>query len=157
MSEVDVSNPEDVKALVASGSTDILVHFGDENFLERYKLFEQNLPQWKAQYPKLASVDTRYEHQMVLEMAAGTAVPVSGPSDAPAAMPEAAVPSISAPTVAAPVKAEATPAKPAVVKAVAKPVAKSAAAKSDAAKKKLAMMLAAARKTPNKPVAAGAQ
>lgn len=67
VSEVDVSNPEDVKALI--GSPDILVHFGDENFLQRYKLFEQNLPQWKTQYPKLAAVDARYEHQLVLEMA----------------------------------------------------------------------------------------
>ncbi|HEY4355521.1 MAG TPA: FtsQ-type POTRA domain-containing protein [Acidobacteriaceae bacterium] len=67
MSEVDVSNPEDVKALI--GSPDILVHFGDENFLQRFKLFEQNLPQWKTQYPKLAAVDARYEHQLVLEMA----------------------------------------------------------------------------------------
>jgi cell division protein FtsQ len=76
LSEVDVSDPEDVKALITSGSTDILVHFGEENFLQRYRLFEQNLPQWKTQYPKLAAVDTRYEHQLVLEMAAGTNAPL---------------------------------------------------------------------------------
>ncbi len=78
ISEVDVSNPEDLKALIASGGSDILVHFGDENFLERYKLFQEHLPMWKQTYPKLAAVDTRYEHQMVLEMAQGTDAPLAG-------------------------------------------------------------------------------
>ena len=78
ISEVDVSNPEDLKALVTSGSSDILVHFGDENFLGRYKLFQEHLPTWKQLYPKLAAVDTRYEHQMVLEMAQGTDAPLAG-------------------------------------------------------------------------------
>lgn len=78
LSEVDVSNPEDVKALIASGGTDLLVHFGDENFLQRYRVFQQNLPAWKAQYPRLAAVDTRYEHQLVLEMQPGAAVPLAG-------------------------------------------------------------------------------
>jgi cell division protein FtsQ len=78
LSEVDVSNPEDVKAVVTSGSSDILVHFGDENFLQRYREFEQHLPEWKQQYPKLASADMRYERQVVLEMQPGTGVPVTG-------------------------------------------------------------------------------
>ena len=111
LSEIDLSNPEDLKALIASGSSDILVHFGDEDFLNRYRLFEQNLPQWKAQYPKLASVDARYEHQFVLEMESGAPVPLAG--DATAA---------AKPTSAA---AAAKPAaKPAAPKAAAKPAAK---------------------------------
>lgn len=68
LSEVDLSNPEDVKALIPTDSTDILVHFGEGNFLERYKKFEEHLPEWRTQYPKLASVDMRYESQAVLEM-----------------------------------------------------------------------------------------
>jgi cell division protein FtsQ len=90
ISEVDVSNPEDVKALLASGSMDIVVHFGDENFLKRYDTLEQNLAAWKAQYPKLASVDTRYENQFVLEMQAGTPVPMSAPGQSFAAAGSAA-------------------------------------------------------------------
>ncbi len=61
VSEVDVADPEDVKALITSGSTDILVHFGQEDFLKRYQEFEQHLEEWKQQYPKLASADMRYE------------------------------------------------------------------------------------------------
>ena len=68
LSEVDVTNPEDVKALVTSGNSDILVHFGDENFLPRYQAFERHLPEWRTQYPKLASAEMRYERQVVLEM-----------------------------------------------------------------------------------------
>ena len=78
ISEVDVSNPEDIKALIASGETDILVHFGDGDFLDRYRKFEAHLPEWKSQYPKLASADMRYQSQIVLEMQPGTGVPVSG-------------------------------------------------------------------------------
>src|SRR6201996_3172677 len=78
ISEADVSNPEDVKAVVSSGGSDILVHFGDEDFLHRYEEFEQHLPDWKQQYPKLAAADMRYERQVVLEMQPGTGVPVSG-------------------------------------------------------------------------------
>ena len=76
LSEVDLSNPEDVKALIPSGGTDVLVHFGDDDFLKRYNSFDQNLAGWKQMYPKLASVDMRYEHNVVLEMAPGAAVPV---------------------------------------------------------------------------------
>ncbi len=73
LSEVDVTNPEDVKSLVTSDGADILVHFGDENFLPRYQAFERHLPEWRTQYPHLASADMRYERQVVLEMQPGTA------------------------------------------------------------------------------------
>ena len=86
VSEVDVSNPEDVKAIIpdagASGP-DILIHFGEEKFLERYHQYKEHLPEWRTQYPKLGSVDMRYERQVVLEMQPGASVP-SGDS-APAA------------------------------------------------------------------------
>jgi cell division protein FtsQ len=71
LSEVDVTSPEDVKAIIpdaAAGGADVLVHFGDGRFLERYRLYEQHLAEWRAQYPKLSSADMRYERQVVLEM-----------------------------------------------------------------------------------------
>jgi cell division protein FtsQ len=115
ISEADVSNPEDVKAVVSSGGTDILVHFGDEDFLHRYEEFEQHLPEWKTQYPKLAAADMRYERQVVLEMQPGTGVPVksdSGAADAPGATvpaPASSAPATSvAPTATAPAAAPST-------------------------------------------------
>jgi len=138
---VDVSNPEDVKALIASGSADILVHFGDENFLARYKMFEQNLQQWKAQYPKLASVDTRYENQVVLEMTKGTPVPVGGDAASQPVSGLAGQP-VSDAAAVKPVEAVKTPAK---VEAKSK-AKKPAAGKTEMSKKKIDAMLAAARK-----------
>ncbi|QEE29961.1 FtsQ-type POTRA domain-containing protein [Terriglobus albidus] len=81
VSEVDVSNPEDVKALIPDHGMEVLVHFGDDKFLERYQKYQQHLPEWKQQYPRLASADMRYETQVVLEMAKDT----GGPPPVPAA------------------------------------------------------------------------
>jgi len=149
LSEVDVSNPEDVKALIPSGSTDILVHFGDEDFLARYKLYEQNLPVWKAQYPKLASVDTRYEHQMVLEMQPGTTVPVSGGELASQPDSKLAGQPVSESAGAAAAPADAAKSAPAAGKmdAKAKPAVVKASGKADLSKQKTAAALAAARKS----------
>jgi cell division protein FtsQ len=87
LSEVDLTSPEDVKALVPVDGSAILVHFGEEDFLARYKRFEANLPGWKTQYPHLASVDMRYERQVVLEMAKGTVVPVASAGEEASAAP----------------------------------------------------------------------
>jgi len=116
LSEVDVSSPEDVKAIIsepsdaASGSAThnagILIHFGDGKYLDRYRQYEQHLAEWRAQYPKLASVDMRYERQVVLEMQAGGSTAPS--SDSAAAAGQAA--SNPAPAVATQPAAKPVPA-----------------------------------------------
>jgi cell division protein FtsQ len=76
LSEVDLSNPEDIKAIIpdtGASNEDILVHFGEEKYLERYHLYQQHLAEWRSQYPHLASVDMRYERQVVLQMQPGSA------------------------------------------------------------------------------------
>jgi cell division protein FtsQ len=78
LSEVDLSDPEDIRALIPDNSNEVLVHFGEDNFLDRYKKFEEHLPEWRTQYPKLSSVDMRYEREVVLEMQPGSAVPIAG-------------------------------------------------------------------------------
>jgi len=82
LSEVDLSNPEDVKALIPDRSTEILVHFGEESFLDRYRRFKEHLPEWRTLYPKLSSVDMRYERQVVLEMQPGSGVAATSSSNA---------------------------------------------------------------------------
>ncbi len=89
LSEIDLSNPEDVRALIPDGGGEVLVHFGDASFLERYRSYEAHLPEWKQQYPKLASVDMRYERQAVLEMTPGSAVPLNEAPDAAKTIPVA--------------------------------------------------------------------
>ncbi|HEU5342381.1 cell division protein FtsQ/DivIB [Edaphobacter sp.] len=122
ISQVDLSDPEDVRALISTDSSDILVHFGADKFLERYQKFEEHLPEWRTLYPKLASVDMRYETQAVLDMQPGAAQPQSA---APAAAPVA-------PTVTHPaVKAAAHPATKASAK---HPAVKHAPAKKSRAR-----------------------
>jgi cell division protein FtsQ len=74
LSEVDLSDPEDVRVLVSEQGSDVMVHLGGEQFLDRFNRYKAQLPEWRAKYPRLASVDMRYEQQAVLEMAQGTAV-----------------------------------------------------------------------------------
>jgi cell division protein FtsQ len=118
VSEVDVSDTEDVRALITAGSSDILVHFGQENFLKRYREFEQHLPEWRQDYPKLASADMRYEGQIVLEMQNGAGVATGGLTDAAVAK-DAAAPAAMA-TATATTKAKATATATAKAKAKAK-------------------------------------
>jgi cell division protein FtsQ len=144
LSEVDVSDPEDVKALIASGSSDVLVHFGNEDFLKRYRQFEEHLPEWKQQYPKLASADMRYDGQIVLEMQgeksgstsvdAGTglaAAPVAEKAEARAATVKPAELKLAGADSAKPVAAKVAGPKPVAVKPA---VAKAAAPKPASAK-----------------------
>jgi cell division protein FtsQ len=84
LSEVDLSSPEDVRAVIQDKGGEVMVHFGEDNFLDRYKKFEEHLPEWRTQYPHLAAVDMRYERQVVLEMQPGTTAPVVGEQQAPA-------------------------------------------------------------------------
>jgi cell division protein FtsQ len=159
LSEVDLSNPEDVKALIPDHSMDILVHFGDTDFLDRYRRFEAHLPEWRTVYPKLSSVDMRYERQVVLEMQPGSGVPVAGSGDAAKASSGDADSSAKKAVAAAAVSAV----KPAVSKAhpvVAKraPVATSGAAKDKAAASAAARVVAqseVAYDAPSKPNAPG--
>jgi cell division protein FtsQ len=69
LSEIDISDPEDVQGLVSSSKSDILLHFGEDNFLNRWREYQSHLAEWKQQYPNLAAVDLRYDRQVVLKMA----------------------------------------------------------------------------------------
>jgi cell division protein FtsQ len=136
LSEVDLTDPEDVKALIPDNGTDVLVHFGDNDFRNRYQHYIQNLPDWKVRYPKLASADMRYDREVVLEMAPGTSVPVSPAQVQPNPRP---APRAAKPTV--------RPAPKSLAKLVPKPVAKPPAGKT----KPLAKKPVPAPRTPVKP------
>jgi len=69
LSEVDLSSLDDVRAVVPAQGTDILLHFGNSDFLERYRSYQEHLAEWRQQYPNLSAVDLRYDRQVVLKMA----------------------------------------------------------------------------------------
>jgi cell division protein FtsQ len=119
ISEIDLTDPVDARVLMPEQGADVLAHFGEDHFLERYQRYRAHIAEWRQQYPKLAGVDLRYDRQVVLEMASGAT------ASAPAASPDAA------PTAVPPVLQAAPTAKPSAVKpASAKPAAKKVTNKS---------------------------
>jgi cell division protein FtsQ len=72
ISEIDLTDPEDARVLMPEQGTDILAHFGQDRFLERYRRYKAHIAEWRQQYPRLAAVDLRYDQQVVLQMAHGT-------------------------------------------------------------------------------------
>ncbi len=74
LSEVDLADPEDVKATVNDAGGTVLVHLGSSDFLERYKLFAGHIGEWRQQFKNVQSVDLRYEGQIIVNPDAGHGV-----------------------------------------------------------------------------------
>jgi cell division protein FtsQ len=66
LSEVDLSDPEDVKVLAADSNGQVLVHLGSGNYLQRYRTYVTHAQQWRQQFEKLDSVDLRYDGQIIV-------------------------------------------------------------------------------------------
>jgi cell division protein FtsQ len=66
LSEVDLSDPEDVKVLANDPDGEVLVHLGSSNYLDRFQIYIAHLREWRQQFQKLESVDLRYERQIIL-------------------------------------------------------------------------------------------
>ena len=90
ISEIDLTDPEDARVLMPEHGADILAHFGEDHFLERYQRYKAHIAEWRQQYPRLAAVDLRYEHQVVLEMASGVNATQPTPASPDSAAPDAA-------------------------------------------------------------------
>jgi cell division protein FtsQ len=71
ISEIDLTDAEDARVLMPEQGADIMAHFGEDHFLERYERYQAHIADWRQQYPHLAAVDLRYDNQVVLEMASG--------------------------------------------------------------------------------------
>lgn len=66
ISEVDLSDGEDVKILTADPAGGVLVHLGNGNYLQRYKVYVARVQAWRQQFSSLDSVDLRYEGQIIV-------------------------------------------------------------------------------------------
>jgi cell division protein FtsQ len=66
LSEVDLTDPEDVKVLTNDPAGEVLVHLGSANFLDRFKIYVAHLREWRQQFTKLESVDLRYDQQIIV-------------------------------------------------------------------------------------------
>ncbi len=83
ISEIDLTDPEDARVLMPEQGADILAHFGEDHFLERYLRYKAHIAEWRQQYPHLAAVDLRYDQQVVLEMASGKETAAAAPGAQP--------------------------------------------------------------------------
>src|SRR3984957_13985116 len=66
LSEVDLSDLEDVKVRVNDAAGDVLVHLGSSDYLRRYKIYVTHAQGWRQQFEKLESVDLRYDNQIIV-------------------------------------------------------------------------------------------
>jgi cell division protein FtsQ len=66
LSDVDLSDPDDVKATVADPQGAVLLHLGSSNFLDRFRTYVTHVQEWRTQFPGLKSLDLRYQHQVIV-------------------------------------------------------------------------------------------
>jgi cell division protein FtsQ len=66
LSEVDLTDLEDVKVRVNDPAGDVLVHLGSSDYLRRYKIYVTHAQAWRQQFQKLESVDLRYDNQIIV-------------------------------------------------------------------------------------------
>jgi cell division protein FtsQ len=147
VSEIDLSDPEDLRATMPEQGSDILAHFGEDRFLDRLQVYKSHIAEWRQRYPKLIGVDLRYQGEVPLEMSNDGGSSSTGQISATTSPATAAPESIAIP-VAAPVaaKTEAMPRKvtPATEKTESSKTA--AAHKAAEARKKAAKLRVARRK-----------
>jgi cell division protein FtsQ len=66
LSEVDLSDPDDVKATVSDPKGAVLVHLGSSNFLERFQVYVAHVQEWRSQFSRLDAIDLRYAGQVIV-------------------------------------------------------------------------------------------
>ena len=66
LSEVDLTDLDDVKVRVNDPAGDVLVHLGSADYLSRYKVYVGHVKEWRQQFQKLESVDLRYDNQIIV-------------------------------------------------------------------------------------------
>jgi cell division protein FtsQ len=136
VSEIDLTDPEDARVLMPEQGTDILAHFGEDHFIDRYQRYKAHIAEWRQQYPKLAAVDLRYDQQVVLEMTPGSATTQTA-VNADDGKPTAVQPVVRAKTETAKPDASRRAvegAKPSVAERATKPSGKTEIAKTELAK-----------------------
>jgi cell division protein FtsQ len=66
LSEVDLSDLDNLKVRVNDPAGDVLVQLGSSDFLKRYKIYVSHAQEWRQQFQKLESVNLRYDNQVIV-------------------------------------------------------------------------------------------
>lgn len=73
LSEVDLSDPENVRASVTASDGVVWLYFGRGRYREKYETFQRYRPQWQDSPEPVHAVDLRFRGQIVLNPAAAPA------------------------------------------------------------------------------------
>ena len=66
LSEVDLSDLDNLKVRVNDPQGDVLVELGSSEFFKRYKTYVSHVQEWRQQFQKLESVNLRYDNQVIV-------------------------------------------------------------------------------------------
>jgi len=66
LSEVDLTDLEDLKVRVNDPAGDVLVELGSSDYLKRYRVYVSHVQAWRQQFQKLESVNLRYDNQVIV-------------------------------------------------------------------------------------------
>jgi cell division protein FtsQ len=66
LSEVDLTDLDDLKVRVNDPAGDVLVELGSSKYLERYQTYVGHVQEWRQQFQKIESVNLRYDNQVIV-------------------------------------------------------------------------------------------
>ncbi len=72
VSEADLSNPKDLRVVMTglagpgSDSQAVTIHFGQNDFVAKYRMLVENFSQWQANAGRVQSIDLQYTRQVVV-------------------------------------------------------------------------------------------
>jgi len=66
LSEVDLSDLENLKVRTNDPAGDVLIELGASEYLRRYQTYVGHVQQWRQQFQKLESVNLRYDNQVIV-------------------------------------------------------------------------------------------
>jgi cell division protein FtsQ len=66
LSEIDLSDLDNIKVRVNDPQGDVQVELGSADFLKRYKTYVSHVQEWRQQFQKLESVNLRYDNQVIV-------------------------------------------------------------------------------------------
>jgi cell division protein FtsQ len=66
LSEVDLTDLENLKVRVNDPAGDVLVELGSSDYLKRYTTYVSHVKEWRQQFQKLESVNLRYDNQVIV-------------------------------------------------------------------------------------------
>ena len=77
VSEVDLANPKDLRVVMTGlagpggDAQAVTIHFGQDNYVNKYRMLVDNFAQWQAKVGRVQSIDLQYTRQVVVNPETG--------------------------------------------------------------------------------------